>query len=90
MKQQTLAIIYWTDASIHGTEQLSRSGWASANLVNGISTGIVIKEDKQSITVGMDFFYRSGKDDLDEFRTAQTYPKSGISKIKRVKIDVPK
>ena len=79
-----IAIIYWVDSAIHGSEQKSREAWKSHKLVNGISVGIVVHEDKEQITIGQDWFYKDNLGSLDEFRNVSSYPKKGITKIRRV------
>lgn len=79
IKKQELAIIEWTDAAMHGTEQISRSDAAhELNLIAAVTAGLVVHEDKKKITLAMDWFHVH-----DQFRQIASYPKSGISKITR-------
>lgn len=86
--KNTIAIIYWSDSAIHGSEQRSREQWKNYKLVEGISVGIIIHEDKKQITIGQDWFYKDNFGEIDEFRSVSSYPKSGIKKIKRINIQV--
>ena len=83
------AIIYWKDAALHGQQQMARIDWAGeANLIKGVSMGFVVYENKEMITLSPDYFYRCGDNDMDEFRTAESYPKSGILKTFRRWINI--
>lgn len=73
-----LVAISWVDAAIHGTDTFSRKEAENLGLITGLAVGIVVKETKEFITIAMDYF-----DEDDQFRTVQTYPKSGIYKIEK-------
>ena len=45
-------------------------------LIHGFVCGILVEEDKEKVIVAMDWF-----DVEDQFRTLNTYPKSGIKKL---------
>ena len=77
MKKQ-FAIINWTDAAIEGTNTFFEKDLEDVGLINGIAMGIIIKEDKKSISLAMDWF-----PDSKSYRQIATYPKSGIHKIIR-------
>jgi len=77
MKKQ-FAIITWADATMHGTYQFTEKEVEEFGLMEGIAIGILVKEDKDSITLAMDWFYKDGS-----YRQLSTYPKSGIQKIIR-------
>lgn len=79
-----MAIIYWTDSAIHGSQQKSREEWKTHKLVDGISVGVIIHEDKKQITIGQDWFYQDNFGAIDEFRSVSSYPKNGITRIQRL------
>jgi hypothetical protein len=83
-----IAIVFWKDASIHGSDQRSREEWIKeCNLVAGISVGHIVHEDKEKITLAMDFFPPDKTMVFDDqFRVTSTYPKSGIKQIIRKEI----
>ncbi len=83
-----IAIIYWTDATIHGGDARTREGWGKiARLMTGVAVGHIVQETQDTITLAMDFFNET--DELNEtYRVVSTYPKSGISKIIRQTIEV--
>lgn len=78
MKSQQIAVIEWTDAAMHGTEQFSREETKKLNLVEGVAVGIIVHEDRKQITLAMDWFYKD-----DQFRQVSSYPKSGIRSVIR-------
>lgn len=80
MKKQ-IAIINWTDASIEQTNSFSEDDLGNIGLVDGVAVGIIIKEDKKSISLAMDWFPNH-----KSYRSISTYPKSGIHKIIRKEI----
>jgi hypothetical protein len=83
-----IAVIYWTDAAIHGSECMSREAWISqASCVSGVAVGHILHETDDEITLAMDWFRGSVTGD-DCFRIVSTYPKSGIQEIKRQTIKV--
>jgi hypothetical protein len=69
-------LIHWVDACIHGSETVSSTDASRLGLITCVSAGVLIHEDEEKITIGMDYFV-----DHDTFRTVQTYPKSGIVKV---------
>ena len=77
MKKQ-FAIINWTDAAIEGTNTFFEKDLEDVGLINGIAVGVIVKEDKISITLALDWFY-----EVNSYRQLATYPKSGIQKIIR-------
>ena len=80
MKKQ-FAIISWTDAAIEGTNTFFEKDLEDVGLINGIAVGVIVKEDKISITLALDWFY-----EVNSYRQLATYPKSGINKIIRKEI----
>lgn len=80
MKKQ-FAIIYWTDAAMHGLDQFTEKEVEKCGLMKGITAGVIAKEDKESITLALDWFYEE-----KSYRQLSTYPKSGIRKIVRREI----
>lgn len=85
----TIAIVFWKDAAIHGGDQRSREEWVKdSGLVSGISVGHIVHENKEKITLAMDFFPPDKKRVFDDqFRVTSTYPKSGIKQIIRKVIE---
>lgn len=76
MKQQYV-LIHWRDATMNDHEQTSRKiAETEYNLIDGVVAGFLVKEDKEKVVVGMDWF-----DFDDQFRVINTYPKSGIKKL---------
>jgi len=78
VKDKQIAIINWTDATLHGNDTFTEKGLKELGLINGIAVGIIVKEDKKSITLAMDWFYNN-----ETYRQLSTYPKSGINNIQR-------
>jgi hypothetical protein len=79
MKKQQLVMIEWTDASMHGTEQMSRDdATKDCKLIDGVSAGLLVHEDKHQVTLALDWFHEH-----DQFRQIASYPKSGIRSITR-------
>ena len=81
MKKQ-FAIITWTDAVMHGNSQFTEKEVEEFKLMEGVAVGILVKEDKESITLALDWFYEN-----ESYRQLSTYPKSGIHKIIRKEIE---
>lgn len=80
MKDQ-FVLVYWIDASIHGSDQISREqAKKDCHLIKGISGGILVNETKDAVTLALDWFHEN-----DDFRNTATYPKTGIYKIVRYK-----
>jgi len=77
MKKQ-FAIINWTDAAMYRNESFREDEIEQLGLIDGVAIGIIVKENKESITLALDWFYREGS-----YRHLSTYPKSGIHKITR-------
>lgn len=76
-----IVIIFWTDASMHGTTQRSVEECKELGLIDGIASGIKVHEDKKQITIALDYF------PVDkQFRQIASYPKSGIKQIIRKKL----
>ena len=80
MKKQ-FAIINWTDCAMHGLDSFTQREVEKLGLIDGVAVGIIAKEDKESITLALDWFYDEGS-----YRQLSTYPKSGIHKIIRKEI----
>lgn len=82
-KKDQFVLVYWKDAALHGTSQVSRKyAKEKMGLVKGISGGILVHEDKDQITMATDWFHQD-----DDFRNVSTIPKSGIYKIKRYRFN---
>ena len=83
MKKQNREVIvfHWKDASMQRKDQLTRSEWGDAKLIEGIVAGHLIHEDKERIVIGMDLFFEQQDIEEDNFRQVGVYPKSGIIKI---------
>lgn len=78
-EKKEMVLIQWTDASIHSqSDVIWEDDLSQCHLVDGLSAGIVVREDKESITIATDWFYKE-----KNFRGCRTYPKSGIIKIIR-------
>jgi len=80
MKREII-VFQWKDASMQDKDQLSRSSWESARLIEGIVAGHVVHENKERIIVALDLFYKQEDIEEDNFRQVAVYPKSGITKI---------
>lgn len=79
--KHTIAIIEWKDASTWGERCRPREEAEKLGLFHGTACGILVHEDKDQITLALDWF-----EEFDDFRNIAVYPKSGIKKIKRMKI----
>lgn len=71
--KQKIVYIEWVDASMWGNSPYQREEAKELSLSHGFVSGFLIKEDKEKVVVGMDWF-----DCNDDFRNVQVYPKSGI------------
>lgn len=76
-----IAIVTWIDAALHGDDTIFQDDLHKCHLVDGVAVGIIVKEDKESITLAMDWFYNEYS-----YRQLHTYPKSGITKLVKRKI----
>jgi hypothetical protein len=85
LSQYDLVHIYWHDAAMHGTTQVGINEVAEYGIVRGHVAGWLVHETLTFVTVAMDFFPASEQNSRDTFRTLQSYPKSGIDKIVRLK-----
>ena len=81
-----IAIIHWEDSWIHGNTQLSEKEWKNKNIGYAVSTGIIVNEDDKQISIATDYFYPQNVDNEGSFRGVNSFPKSGIHKIIRIKI----
>ncbi len=83
-----IAVIYWQDAVMHGHGQMDLDEAMKRRPVRGISAGLIIHEDREQITIATDFFPSDDPDTIpeDTFRQLSSYPKSGITRIRRTKI----
>lgn len=48
-----IAIIHWTDSTLHGTGQINKDD-PILKPMKAVSIGILVKEDKQGITISTD------------------------------------
>lgn len=72
-------LLYWIDASLHGSDQISREqAKKDCHLIKGIAGGILVNETEDSFTLALDWFHQN-----DDFRNMATYPKTGIYKVRR-------
>ena len=78
-------IIYWKDAAIHGRDQINEEDIKYYGLVVGYACGWNIHEDKEKITLAMDYFPKQKDVNHNSYRCLASYPKSGIKKIFRNK-----
>ena len=85
LSKYDLVHIYWHDAAMHGTSQVSVSEVKDYGLMRGHIVGWLVDETKEHVTVAMDFFPAQPNNHEDTFRTLQSYPKSGIEKMVRIK-----
>jgi hypothetical protein len=70
-----LAIIYWTDAAVHGNEQLDPEDESLCRGHDMKSHGVIVKKTDEDIIIAMDDCLNG------EFRTFETIPRSLITKI---------
>ncbi len=75
-----LAIIEWTDAAVHGNEQLDPDDESLACGHDMKSYGIIVKKTDDDIIIAMDDCLNG------EFRTFETIPRSLITKIEYPKL----
>jgi len=68
-----ICIIHWTDTCIHG-DQTSVTADENLKPIDGISCGLLVKEDEDGITVSLDSFTDK------TFRNAVTYYRKQITK----------
>ena len=87
-KWKTLAIVYWKDATLHGTHQVYGEDVKEYGLLKGIACGVVVHEDKEQITLALDYFPSSSQYKEESFRVMSSYPKSGIYRMIKHKIQL--
>ena len=80
MKRQ-IVVIRWVDAAMYGNGTRTREEAEECELMELVSVGVLIKENDTQITLGMDFCPRD-----DSYRCVNTYPKTGITSIRRIKL----
>ena len=82
-EKRMVVIIHWDDSMMLGTGQHAADD-PEIRLAHGFSAGVLVKETKEYIALCLDEF------DTGEtnYRTVQTYPKSGIKSIKRFTFSV--
>jgi len=85
LSKYDLVHIYWHDAAMHGTEQVSIDRVREYGIMRGHIAGWLIDETKDHVTIAMDFFPAQENNQKDNFRTLQSYPKSGIDKMTKLK-----
>lgn len=81
-----IVILFWKDAAMHGTEQVTETDAKDYGIMSGMVAGWFVNEDKEQITVAMDFFPAQTNNSKNCYRTLQSYPKSGIYQIIRKEI----
>ena len=64
-RNKQIAIIWWFDSAFHGFNQRDESEVKSFGLLNCMSAGIVINEDKEKITICQDIFPKKQKSGQD-------------------------
>ena len=69
------ARIHWTDAAVHGNEQLNPDDESLASGHDMKSYGVIVKKTDYDIIIAMDDCLNG------EFRTFETIPRSLITKI---------
>jgi len=78
---KTIAVIYWKDSCKYGRNSYTGKDCTSFEPIKLISAGILINETEEFITIGNDYH-----DEEDSYRDVNVYPKSGIQKIRKIKI----
>ena len=75
-----IAIIQWTDSALHGTQVLTSKD-SSLKPMKGFTCGLLIKEDKESISIATTYWGN------DEWRNCETIYKKQIDsyQIKEIK-----
>ena len=81
-----IAIIHWQDSWSHGLVQKTEAEWKKI-VGNGscVSVGLVVAEDKEQISIALDYFYPQ-KLDEGSFRVVSSFPRCNIQKIVRIKL----
>lgn len=74
--KKKIAIINWTDSALHGTNNY-RADDEELKSMEGLSCGIIVREDKKSITLAIDDWNNG------EYRNCETICKKQINKIIR-------
>ena len=85
LSKYVLVHIYWHDAAMHGTEQVTIDRIKEYGIMHGHIAGWLVDETKDHVTIAMDFFPTQQQNEKDTFRTLQSYPKSGIDKMVKLK-----
>lgn len=85
LSKYDLVHIYWHDATMHGTRQVTIDDVKDYGIMRGHVAGWLVDETDKHVTIAMDFFPAQQDNERDTFRTLQSYPKSGIDKMVRLK-----
>jgi hypothetical protein len=85
LSKYDLVHIKWHDAAMHGSEQVNKDKLIEYGIMRGHIAGWLVYETKTYLTIAMDFFPAQKDNEKDTFRTLQSYPKSGIDKIIKLK-----
>ena len=78
------AVIDWLDAVHHSGVSGTAEDLAELGPVRVQSSGFVVCEDEQSITLAVDYFFEH-----KTFREPSVYPKSMILRVDRYEYDLP-
>ena len=76
-----IVIFRWKDASLHGQVTKFYDDVEGLKLITLVSSGIVVKQDNEEITLCMDY-----SPNEISWRSCQTYPKSSIEIIRSIKV----
>ena len=86
LSKYPLVHIHWHDAAMHGNGQVSVEEARNYGIMKGHVAGWLVNETKRDVTIAMDFFPAQTNNENDTFRTLQSYPKSGIERMTKVKV----
>ncbi len=86
LSQYKLVHIFWHDAAMHGSQQVSKDNLIEYGIIYGHIAGWLVYENKDFVTIAMDLFPKSNQNSQDSFRSLHSYPKSGIEKITTLKV----
>ena len=68
-----IALINWTDTCIHGDQTSVTADDKDLRPIEGVSSGLLVKQDGEGITIALDYFAAD-----NTFRNAVTYSQKQI------------
>jgi len=82
-KQKEIIAIEWIDASLsRGDETYTQNEAEQEMLIHGFAVGVLVKEFPDRYVIARDWF-----DDHNTYRGIASYPKTGVVKVNKYKLE---